>query len=102
MDSLASKLKELGSGILDQKVDAIEAASTIHCKIGNIHPFKDGNGRLARLWMNILLQLGGYRSVIFPNDDAYTAAVVREQAGGVGAFSKFLEEIILWNRQQCH
>jgi len=100
MRSLASEIKSLANGILDRRVDAVDAAATVHSKMGDIHPFGDGNGRLARLWMNVMLQIGGYRAVIFPDDQAYTSAIMRQQSGEVGAFKKLLEEVILWNRRQ--
>jgi len=102
MNGLAVTLKKVGNGILERSIDPIKAASTIHCQIGKIHPFGDGNGRVARLWMNTLLQLGGYRAVIFPEDDAYTEAITKELGGASGAFASFLEKIIIWNRQQGH
>jgi fido (protein-threonine AMPylation protein) len=34
-----------------------------------IHPYLDGNGRLARLMMNVLLAEGGYRWTVVPFDE---------------------------------
>lgn len=50
MDELVMEIKE---GKNNRSV--IEFAGTIHTKLVYIHPFKDGNGRTARLYMNTLL-----------------------------------------------
>jgi Fic family protein len=39
-------------------------ASTIHFKLVTIHPFRDGNGRTARLLMNLILLIHGYPMAI--------------------------------------
>ena len=41
-----------------------EAAFTAHARLVAIHPFSDGNGRTARLLMNLLLFRGGYPPVV--------------------------------------
>jgi Fic family protein len=44
----------------------IVVASWLHKNIAQIHPFIDGNGRTARLLMNLLLFQQGYPIVIIP------------------------------------
>ena len=41
-------------------VHPIERAAEFHFRFENIHPFGDGNGRIGRLAMNILLRESGY------------------------------------------
>ncbi|MFZ4616629.1 MAG: Fic family protein [Rectinemataceae bacterium] len=43
-----------------RKIPAPELAAWIHYKFVNIHPFTDGNGRTARLLMNLILMRAGY------------------------------------------
>lgn len=44
----------------------LEFAAELHKKLVFIHPFKDGNGRVARLLMNTALIQDGYLPVIIP------------------------------------
>jgi Fic family protein len=69
------------------------AAIEAHRRLVDIHPFNDGNGRVARLLMNLLLLRGGYPPVaVRPQDrPAYLAALQRHQAaGGSEAFDTLL------------
>ncbi len=60
------------------------AAIEAHRRLVDIHPFNDGNGRTARLLMNLLLLRGGWPPVaVRPQDKpAYIAALQAHQAGG--------------------
>jgi Fic family protein len=51
---------------LKSKLHPIVYAATIHNKFVTIHPFMDGNGRTARLLMNLLLIKAGYSITIIP------------------------------------
>ena len=46
----------------------VEFAARVHADFVNIHPFKDGNGRTARLIMNFELMRVGFPTVIVPVD----------------------------------
>lgn len=73
--------------------DTPDTAFTLHRRLVNIHPFNDGNGRTARLLMNLVLIRGGYPPVaIGPQDQlAYIAALQAAQAGeGSDAFNELL------------
>lgn len=51
------------------KYHIVELAALLHHKMVNIHPFWDGNGRVSRLVMNILILNAGYPlAVILKND----------------------------------
>lgn len=56
-------------------IDYIKLAAFAHQRLVKIHPFEDGNGRVARAFMNSLLIEGGFCPVFFPNDDIYTSYV---------------------------
>ena len=59
-------------------------AGLAHYKLVTIHPFIDGNGRTARLLMNLLLIMQGYPPAIIDNNDrlAYINALEKAQTGG--------------------
>ncbi len=51
------------------KLHPVILATMFHYKFIRIHPFGDGNGRMARLLMNYILQSAGYSIVIVTSDD---------------------------------
>jgi Fic family protein len=59
-------------------------AADAHFKLVSIHPFVDGNGRTARLLMNLLLMQSGYPAAIIRPEDrsAYITALETAQTGG--------------------
>jgi len=70
-----------------------QAAFTAHLKLLRIHPFHDGNGRTARLLMNLMLLRGGYPPVAVRPEDRleYIRALQAEQAGeGAESFHALL------------
>ena len=73
--------------------DTPETAFKAHGKLVGIHPFNDGNGRTARLLMNLVLSRAGYPPVAIRPEDrpAYVAALeIAEQGGSHAAFDKLL------------
>ncbi len=75
--------------------DTPEAAFTAHRRLVDIHPFNDGNGRTARLLMNLILIRAGYPPIaVRPADRAaYILALQTSQAGrGSAGFDDLLYE----------
>jgi Fic family protein len=70
-----------------------ETAFAAHRRLVDIHPFNDGNGRTARLLMNLVLLRAGYPPVAVRPEDrpAYLHALQEAQAGrGAEAFDRLL------------
>jgi Fic family protein len=66
-----------------------------HRQLVEIHPFNDGNGRTARLLMNLILIRGGFPPVAVRPEDrpVYIDALQQAQAGrGAAAFERLLYE----------
>lgn len=73
--------------------DTPETAFDAHRRLVDIHPFNDGNGRTARLLMNLVLIRAGYPPVAVRPEDRleYIRSLQREQAGqGADAFNALL------------
>jgi Fic family protein len=83
------------SAWLGMLADTPGSAFTAHRRLVEIHPFNDGNGRTARLLMNLILIRGGYPAVAVRPEDrpAYIAGLQQAQAGGgTEAFDRLLYE----------
>ena len=50
----------------EKKLHPVQLAATLHQRFVFIHPFVDGNGRVARLLMNLALLRNGYTIAIIP------------------------------------
>jgi Fic family protein len=63
--------------------DTPATAFTAHLRLVDIHPFNDGNGRSARLLMNLVLIRGDYPPVAVRPEDRleYIRSLQQEQAG---------------------
>ncbi|MDB4459202.1 Fic family protein [bacterium] len=66
------------------KMHPAELAAEAHYRLVTIHPFADGNGRAARLLMNMILLMSGYPSAIVRKRDrlAYLKSLETAQLGG--------------------
>jgi cell filamentation protein, protein adenylyltransferase len=75
--------------------DTPQTAFTAHRRLVRIHPFNDGNGRTARLLMNLVLIRGGYPPITVRPEDrhAYIRALEQWQSGlGKETFDSLLYE----------
>lgn len=66
------------------ELDVIDMAVEAHYRLVRIHPFVDGNGRTARLLMNMILLKGGYPAGLIRKEDRlrYIMGLEKAQLGG--------------------
>lgn len=90
------KMAELMQWYNDNKDDntilPVLFATEFHYRFICIHPFDDGNGRIARLLMNFILMLKGYPPAIIKAEDKerYYAALQQADAGDLAFFFNYV------------
>jgi Fic family protein len=71
----------------------VKLAALFHFKYVYIHPFIDGNGRSARLLMNLILLRNGYPLTVIRNTDRVDYMSALEKASTTGNTDDFVEFI---------
>lgn len=71
----------------------VELAARVHHRLVAIHPFTDGNGRVARLVMNLILMQADYMPAVIKNEDRmeYYEALDMADKGEYAAFTGIVE-----------
>lgn len=68
--ALMSDLVEWYNNAVEEgSLSALELASLFHYRYIRIHPFEDGNGRIARLLVNFILLRAGYPMIVVRSSD---------------------------------
>jgi Fic family protein len=89
--------------LLEAETEPSVRAVLGHWLFGYIHPYPDGNGRMARFLMNAMLASGGYAwTVVRVEDrDRYMQALEAASVGSdIKPFASFLAERVAWSMDQ--
>jgi fido (protein-threonine AMPylation protein) len=89
--------------LLEQETEPGVRAVLGHWLFGYIHPYPDGNGRMARFLMNVMLASGGYPWTVIRVQDraAYLAALDRVSIDlDITPFTTFVAERVKWSVEQ--
>jgi len=95
IQSMINKLLQTISQNPDE-LRPIELAAFFHHKLVYIHPFLDGNGRTARLLMNVILMRNGYPFTVFLKVDRpkYLRALSEADNGNLIPFANFIANCV--------
>jgi Fic family protein len=76
-----------------KKMHPLKKAAEFHYRFVAIHPFDDGNGRMARLLMNLILMKAGYPPCIIRNENRRRYLEALELADFEGRTETFIDFI---------
>ena len=85
--------------LLEKEAEPSVCAVLGHWLFGYIHPYPDGNGRMARFLMNVMLASGGYPWTVIRLRDrkAYLAALDSASIGtDLGPFTTLIGQRVRW------
>ena len=77
-----------------QYLHPVERAARVHADFVNIHPFTDGNGRTARIIMNLELMKSGFPVVIIPVESRPLYYQNLDLAATKGDYDPFISQLI--------
>jgi|HubBroStandDraft_6_1064221.scaffolds.fasta_scaffold20165_1 fido (protein-threonine AMPylation protein) len=89
--------------LLEKETEPGVRAVLGHWLFGYIHPYPDGNGRMARFLMNAMLASGGYPWTVIRVEDrnAYLGALDSASIDmDIGPFAAFIAERVRWSLEQ--
>ncbi len=103
-NELFDKMQDFVKNIpnLKSQLHPVEYAAMLHAKFVNIHPFIDGNGRVARLLMNLALLQAGYNITIIPPvvRADYIRALQDSNHNNFIPFINFISEMVLESQKE--
>jgi Fic family protein len=71
----------------------VERAARMHADFVNIHPFVDGNGRAARLIMNLELMRSGFPVAIIPVEERSAYYTNLDRIAATGDYPPFVKQV---------
>jgi Fic family protein len=89
---MQSLVKWLEASLGEGKLHTVTIAAKLHHDFVLIHPFDDGNGRVARMLVNYLFMRQGYPPIIVPTEEkaTYLAALRLADAGDLEPLADYL------------
>ena len=80
-----------------ESIHTVVVAALFHHRFVAIHPFDDGNGRLSRILMNLILMQGGYPPAVVRMDDRknYYSLLSRADKSDTWPFVEYIGEEVL-------
>jgi Fic family protein len=90
--------------LLDAESEPSVRAVLGHWLFGYIHPYPDGNGRMARFMMNAMLASGGYPWAVIQMEDRDRYLKALESASvenDIGPFATFIGVRVQWSLGQA-
>ncbi len=83
----------------DNPDNVLLLVSKFHYEFVEIHPFDDGNGRVARLIANyILMKFGTPPIIVKANEkEKYLTALNKADTGDIGAFHEYMADQVIWS-----
>ncbi|MEE8202142.1 MAG: Fic family protein [Alphaproteobacteria bacterium] len=90
--------------LLEEEPEPSVRAVLGHWLFGYIHPYQDGNGRMARFLMNAMLASGGYPWTVIRVEDrgAYLAALEAASVEmNIRPFARFVAERVQWSMERA-
>ena len=91
------KIFEWYEALKDNKnISPIVLAALFHYKLVSIHPFLDGNGRISRLILNLILLKNGYFPISIPNEKRkeYYESLVNADNGNFNSIILYISSLI--------
>ena len=74
--------------------DGVKVAAYAAMQFVKIHPFADGNGRLSRIFMNMVLIQMGHQPIEFSDRRPYLQAVGEDEHKNNGEFTRHIRPIV--------
>lgn len=90
--------------LLEQEREPGIRAVLGHWMLGYIHPYPDGNGRLARFLMNAMLASGGYPWTVIRVEDRTPYLAALDSASidlDISPFAGFIAERVRWSMERA-
>lgn len=96
---MADLMKWYKKEIEDDTLHPVIFATEFHYRFIRIHPFDDGNGRIARLLMNFILMQKGFPPAIIKTEakENYFRALEQADAGQIEYFFNFIFEQVIFS-----